>query len=165
MKKVLLILLFLPLGIKSFSQIDQKSLIAAINTKLNKVDSVIIERDQKQILLMMDEILSMTENIENRKTRLVAYNVSINKYIEARLFQNAIELGLSTIQKAKDIYEDCSYLNKTLKYHVFLVPLKTEEARVYGEIINVNLDFNKIIEVLKNSDESTTKFDLSLLEK
>ena len=104
MKKVVLILLFLPLGIKSFSQTDQKSLIAAINTKLNKVDSVIIERDQKQILLMMNEILSMTENIENRKTRLVAYNVSINKYIEARLFQNAIELGLSTIQKAKDIY-------------------------------------------------------------
>ncbi len=53
---------------------------------------------------MMNEILSMTENIENGKTRLVAYNVSINKYIEARLFQNAIELGLSTIQKAKDIY-------------------------------------------------------------
>ena len=51
------------LGIKSFSQDDQKALIAAINTKLNKVDSVIIEGDKKNILLMMDEILSMSDNI------------------------------------------------------------------------------------------------------
>ena len=92
------------LGIKSFSQDDQKALIAAINTKLNKVDSVIIEGDKKNILLMMDEILSMSENIENKKTQLVAYNVYINKYIEARLFPNAINLCLSSIQKAEDIY-------------------------------------------------------------
>ena len=92
------------LGIKSFSQDDQKALIAAINTKLNKVDSVIIEGDKKNILLMMDEILSMSEKKEKKKTQLVAYNVYINKYIEARLFPNAINLCLASIQKAEDIY-------------------------------------------------------------
>jgi len=104
MKTIILIFFCFLFGIKSFAQTDQKALIADINAKLNKVDSVILEGDTKNVLLMMDEVLSMTENIENRKTRLVAYNVSINKYIEAKLFQNAIDLGLSTIQKAKDIY-------------------------------------------------------------
>jgi len=104
MKTIILIFFCFLFGIKSFAQTDQKALIADINAKLNKVDSVIIERDTKNVLPMIHEILSMSEDIENKKTRLLVYSVSINKFNEARLFPNSISLSLSAIQKAKDIY-------------------------------------------------------------
>lgn len=92
------------LGIKVFPQDGQSTLISMANSKINEVDSLIATGDYNKIPLLIDQILSITEGIEDVETRFLVYSISINKYIAAKLYSKAIELSLSSLSKAQGNY-------------------------------------------------------------
>lgn len=104
MKKIILFVFCLALGIKVIPQDSQSTLITTANTKINEVDSLIATGDYNKVPLLIDQILSITDAIEDVETRFLVYSISINKYIAAKLYPKAIELSLSSLSKAQNNY-------------------------------------------------------------
>ena len=104
MKKIILFFFCLALAIKVFPQDGQSTLISTANTKINEVDSLIATGDYNKVSLLIDQILSITDSIEDTETRFLVYSISINKYIAAKLYSKAIGLSLSSLSKAQDNY-------------------------------------------------------------
>lgn len=92
------------LAIKVFPQDGQSTLISTANTKINEVDNLIATGDYNKVSLLIDQIISITDSIEDTETRFLVYSISINKYIAAKLYSKAIELSLSSLSKAQDNY-------------------------------------------------------------
>lgn len=94
------------LEISAFSQAEQSSLIYSANTKLKEAESMIIKGDYNKIPQLMDSILVLAERIEDIETRFIIYGISIQRYIAAKYYQNAIDLSKKSILKSQKHYGD-----------------------------------------------------------
>lgn len=106
MKKAILTFLFIVLGGNAFSQVEQAALISSANTKLKEVENVIIDGNYNQVPQLMDSIMVLAERIEDIETRFIIYGISIQRYISAKYYQNAIDLSKESIQKSQQHYGD-----------------------------------------------------------
>lgn len=94
------------LEISAFSQAEQSSLIYSANTKLKEAESMIIKGDYNKVPQLMDSILVLAERIEDIETRFIIYGISIQRYIAAKYYQNAIDLSKKSILKSQKHYGD-----------------------------------------------------------
>lgn len=108
------------LEISAFSQAEQSSLIYSANTKLKEAESMIIKGDYNKVPQLMDSILVLAERIEDIETRFIIYGISIQRYIAAKYYQNAIDLSKKSILKSQKHYgvkhKDVAYFLHSLGF-------------------------------------------------
>ena len=85
------------LEINAFSQDEQLSLLSSANAKVKEADSMIISGDYNKVPQLVDSILVFSEKIEDVETRFLLYGISIQRYISAKYYQNAIDLSKVSI--------------------------------------------------------------------
>jgi CHAT domain-containing protein len=114
---------------------------------LKEAENMIIKGDYNKVPQLMDSILVLAEKIEDIETRFIIYGISIQRYISAKYYQNAINLSKESIQKSQKHYGD---KHKEVAY--FLHCLGFSYAND-GQLQNAITYEKKAIEILEELGE------------
>ena len=103
-KKILFVVLITTCSTIGHAQESQSEYISTANLKFMQIDEFIAEGDINKVCELQNEILLFVDKIEDSGTRFLIYDVSINKYITAQCYKEAISLSISALNKARECF-------------------------------------------------------------
>lgn len=105
MKKVLAVLILILTSTKmGHAQLSQSELTDSLNFKLNRINDAISKYDKSEFMRLQDEVLLLTDKLEDTDNRFIVYALSINNYYTFRCFDEAVALSLASLDKARHCY-------------------------------------------------------------
>lgn len=147
------------LEINAFSQDEQLSLLSSANAKVKEADSMIISGDYNKVPQLVDSILIFAERIEDIETRFLLYGISIQRYISAKYYHNAIDLSKESILKSQKQYGD---KHKNVAYFLHCLGFSYANDGQMQNAIMYEKQSVEMLEELGVFDESYSMF-MSLL--
>lgn len=103
MKKKITIFFITLLGffINIYSQESQSDIISLASKKVIQIDDALSVNDLQKFRILQNELLSLANQVKDLETRFVIFDISINKYLAAKYYKEALNLCLEVVQKAK----------------------------------------------------------------
>jgi len=103
-KKFLLCFLLLIISISGFAQEPQSDLIGSANLKFHQIDEAILNGNKSKVYELQNEILQIADRIEDLEAQFLILDIAINKFLNAKLYKEAIALSTESLSKARNSF-------------------------------------------------------------
>ena len=103
-RKTAILILLLILSAMGYSQGSQDDIITSTNLKFKQIDDEILTGNVNEVCKLQNEILQLTDMIDDIETRFHIYNIAINKYFSAKCYKEAITLSKIALDKGRERY-------------------------------------------------------------